>query len=390
MPKRKNRKNKNELTAEDLNKICIGQRFDSIKLLCTLLGLDVSSGNTYKASVKTLQQYLSFEKTGIKHEIIITDIFESKHFREDKRHEKAFELDLEFQIILSDFLKQIQTNFKQQTIFTSNQLFYNLKCYSKEIFINFTTKTESTAHENFNVSAYSFTEFKKLLKSVCNEKVFPRLKRYSKKGIIDFIPVFVVDDEIYCEGEPFYKTIIKLRETIAKELGFEAYNKAILNPKKRKEIYKALNERLLDGNVQTLYSAFKIVNKSFSVEYTNDELIKSISVWNEFICQKTLNKLNKHIENIEKKNTIAENTLFDSYTKKSTQESTENIKKYFTFHESSENDIKRLINMSVISGKKLSTEEIYLLYTRQKETAPNSEDDLSFIEELFSKPNQNE
>ena len=385
MSERKNRKNKIELTSEDIEKISVKQTFKSINALCTYMGLEASSGNTQKAAVKTLNQYLKFEKTGNKREIIITEIFESKHQRNDMRHKKPFEYDREFQIILDDFFKKQRSELRESSIFTSNQLFFHLNGYSNVFYENFTINTEKVAHENLGVSAYSFDLFKGFLKSICKEKILPRLNRYAESGKILFAPVIVIDKEIYREGDAYYELIKEVQDSVIKELGFETYGKAIFGKANREQFFEAVNKKLKEHEIESFYNAFELTNKNFTVDYTDEELKNAINTWNVFICQKTLDRLYSYIQTINKKNIAAEEEFYSACLDDTVLEKPTSISYHFDFHDSTKADVERLINKNVFSGEKLVPEEIVSIYIpKNEEYSTDSEYDFSFIDNSFS------
>jgi hypothetical protein len=58
----------------DTSKIELNKQYNTMKELCTLVGLDTKGGKQQKLSVATLERYLSYTKVGRK--VTVTEIYE--------------------------------------------------------------------------------------------------------------------------------------------------------------------------------------------------------------------------------------------------------------------------------------------------------------------------
>lgn len=363
-------KNKRELTKEDLDLLYVGQVFSSYKDLYTLLGLEFSSGNFRKSARRTVDQYLALEKTGKGREIRISEIYDEPKERSDKRHEKPFELEREFEILLCNFLNSQEDN---NHVLTKNNLFSALFCYSFDMHDHFVTDHEEVASEFYDVSDLIFRKFKSDMQTVCRENVLPRLDRYKSKNSIFYSPIFMVDGVKCYPTETRYHAIKKEKENLLEKLGLTSFLISINAAHRRKfstELQKILSEKY---KIQVCYEALELRNIDFSVEYTEDEFAAAKDQWNRFICGKVLALYKKQVKNTEKNNNIAEELMFKDKSDL-TEADEKAMKKYFQHHESQDKDFGKLINRCIISGPNLVLEEVESFYIPENMKADNNKE----------------
>ena len=368
MPK----KNKKELTTEDLSKVKVGQQFSSQKELFEFLGLEFSSGNARACSRRTVEQYMKLDIKK-KNDVRVLEIYNHVMPRDDKRYDKEYELQTEIDNLLYGFLHECP-----RQIITKNQLAYQLKCFSLDMY-ECLSKDEIEAAEETGVPTHLFHLFKSELNELGRRWIIARLRKLAEKGRLTFYEVIVHNEEYYSECTDEYSLYLKKRGEALEMSGFDSLGQALCSYKNSKKFYSKFGELLKECNLEGAYLAFYIDGSSFKPTQTIEKISLAESKVNERFCYKLQGRVFNRIKATDDKfEKVFKEEIYDKCDEFMREMIDVNrkfgsvypIKGKFSYPDSTKGKVNSLLNKALISDVKLfqgAAKEIEVFYQPEKE-----------------------
>lgn len=283
----------------NIEKITEGQVFPTFRKLLMELGENPCKGNKLEALKKEVARYLDYEKIyNNSNAIVITKIYDHPLPKVDGRSNKEFELQNEFEIILSHFFRENHTH-KGNRVW----LYYNLYCFSAKVFNILYPKDTNQAFQapvdeknQFAINVFSYILF-----DICRQKVYLRLKKMSDKNLIDFYPAYITKDDLYIEDTSEFNQIKEIENKVATDLGYS--NPVAAQNSKKSQQYFNKREQVIseEMNLHNVRNVVVLNNISFEKDYNEEELKKAIETWNRYIYDKLSKRLNSKRSNLDQK-----------------------------------------------------------------------------------------
>lgn len=152
--------------------------------------------------------------------------------------------------------------------------------------------------------------FQQYVRDICGKKVYDRLKSYDKKGLIKLKKAYKVsylssptDWLVFYEGTPFYEKIQKAEQKVAESFGLKnkaaVFNSHKVTPEK---YYSRLNNfYFLKMRINKICSCVEVSLKNLNVEYTEDDYLDALYLWQFFILDSVSRRLESTVKNRDEK-----------------------------------------------------------------------------------------
>ncbi|MCQ2450171.1 MAG: hypothetical protein MJ132_08305, partial [Clostridia bacterium] len=275
-------------------KIAVGQVFNSEKELIECVGLSYNGQNSKKARIKELKRRISYDNVeGSKRKIVVTEIFDKPKAKEDGRSMKQPELQNEFLILLSDYIKSNAEDNLEYSY--RNMLYWGMCCLPKELGFFMAAEVDGEVYPPDGFTKYTWYVFSDKYHQICYETVWRRLERLEQNGAIEIRYAYRLDKELHWDNTRGFKIIDAAQKATLEKVGLQNPGFIWRNPKHRDEYIKNLQEELTkefpNSTASTLRKVFSINLIDLEVSYTESELEEAQQKWQMMIGRKILNGL---------------------------------------------------------------------------------------------------